>query len=162
MPVNMQQVLAEIDKDEPNYSALAKLGPDALPHLRLVMESADSLRAAKAAWAASLVGGPASVDALKQAATHQDPQVRIAAAHGLRSAASAPGLRGAAAAAPIATLSALLEDSDPGVRKSALRTASYLKRPELRAKLTAIAAGDSEEHNRVAAAAAVKQLPKPR
>lgn len=60
------------------------------------------------------------------------------------------------------TLGRLLEDHDSGVRKGALATASHLKRPELSEKMAAIAAHDTEEHLRVAAAAAVKLQPKPR
>ena len=152
MPVTMQQVLAEIDKDEPNYAAAAQLGPEALPLLQQIMDSSDPLRAAKAAWAASLIGGAASVDLLRKAAAHRDPQVRIAAAHGLRNVA---------AVAPAETVNRLLDDPDPGVRKGALATATHLKRPELTEKLAAIAAQDTEEHLRAAAAAAVKAQPKP-
>lgn len=147
MPVTMQQVLAEIDKDEPNYAAIAALGAEAIPHLQLIMQSDNPLRVAKAAWAASLIGGTASVEALKQAAAHSDPQVRIAAAHGLRNLS---------AVAPSDTLTRLLDDQDPGVRKGALDTAGRLNRPELRAKIVTMAASDREEHLRKAAEAMIK------
>ena len=57
MPVTMQQVLAVIDKDEPNYEAFQQMGPEALPHLQMIIEANDGLKAAKAAYAASVIGG---------------------------------------------------------------------------------------------------------
>ena len=147
MPVNMQQVLAEIDKDEPNYPALAKLGPEALPHLQLIVDADDPLRASKAAYAASLIGGPAAVDLLRKAADHHDPQVRIAAAHGLRNSAEG---------APTDLLARLLDDHDAGVRKIALATVGHLKRSDLHEKVAAIAKHDPEEYIRAAASAVAK------
>jgi HEAT repeat protein len=152
MPVTMQQVLTEIDKDEPNYAAAAALGPEALPSLQMIIDADDPLRAAKAAYAASLIGGPASVAVLKTAAAHRDPQVRIAAAHGLKNSADA---------APSEVLGQLLEDHDSGVRKSALSTVGALRRSDLNDRVAAIAKQDPEEHLRTAAKAAVKQQ-KPR
>jgi HEAT repeat protein len=148
MPVTMQQVLAEIDKDEPDYATLAKLGPDALPHLQSIVEADDPLRAAKAAYAASLIGGPGSVDVLRIAADNHDAQVRIAVAQGLRNLA---------ASAPTDLVMKSLDDHDPGVRKLALRTAGFLKRTDFDQKLSAIEKSDPEQHLRTAAAALVKK-----
>ena len=57
MSVTMQQVLAEIDREEPNYPAFAEYGPEALPYLKMIIATDDPLKAAKAAYAASLIGG---------------------------------------------------------------------------------------------------------
>ena len=57
MAVTMQQVLAQIDKDEPDYERAAKLGKGALPHLRQIIEADDPMLASKATYAASLIGG---------------------------------------------------------------------------------------------------------
>lgn len=152
MSVTMQQVLAEIDKDEPNYAAAAQLGPTALPHLQMIIEGNDSLRAAKAAYAASLIGGPGSIEALRKAADHHDPQVRIAVAHGLRNLANA---------APTDLVMKSLNDHDPGVRKLALTSAGILKRADFSQKISDIAQNDSEEHLRAVASATAKTLMKP-
>lgn len=146
MPVTMQQVLAELDNDEPDYSALSALGPDALPHLDMIVEADDPLRASKATYAASLIGGTDSIDLLRKAAEHQDPQVRVAAAHGLRNSA---------AEAPTEVVGRLLDDADVGVRKIALSTAGDLDRAELRDKVAAMATGDPQEFLRDAATATV-------
>ena len=84
MTVTMQQVLAEIDRREPNYPAFAKLGPEALPHLKMIIAADDPLKAAKAAYAASLIGGADAIGLLRVAAEHHDPQVRIAVALSLQ------------------------------------------------------------------------------
>ena len=152
MPVTMQEVLAEIDKDEPNYTAAAKLGPDALPHLKMIIEANDPLSAAKAAYAASLIGGPESIVVLREAADHHDPQVRIAVAHGLRNLADA---------APSDLVMKSLSDSDSGVRKLALSTAGFLKRGDFTQKVSDIAQSDPEEHLRTAASTAAKALRQP-
>ena len=152
MPVTMQQVLAEIDKDEPNYGAAAQLGPDALPHLKMIIEANDPLKSAKAAYAASLIGGPESIGALRKAADHPDPQVRIAVAHGLQNLAGA---------APTDLVMKSLNDSDSGVRKLALSTAGLLKRGDFTQKVSDIAQSDPEEHLRKAASVTVKALRQP-
>lgn len=149
MPVTMQQVLTEIDKDEPNYAAAAQLGQDALPHLQMIVEANDPLRAAKAAYAASLIGGPGAIDALRKAGDHHDPQVRIAAAQGLKNLAEA---------APTDLVMKALSDHDSGVRKLAVVTASFLKRVDLNQKILSIAQGDPEEHLRAAASSAARKL----
>lgn len=148
MSVTMQQVLAIIDKDEPNYSAAAQLGPEALPHLRLIIQGNDPLRASKAAYAATLIGGPGAADLLKTAAEHSDPQVRLAVAHGLKKSADADKAD---------VLKQLLDDADAGVRKVALSTAADAAVPELHDKVADMAQRDPEEYVRSAASKAVQK-----
>jgi HEAT repeat protein len=150
MPVTMQQVLAHIDKDEPDYEkAAAELGPEALPHLAMIIEADDPLRAAKAAYLATLISDPAADEVVRKAANHSDAQVRVAVAHGLLSADEA---------APDEVLAKLLGDSDAGVRKTALRTVGKLNRPALRARVEAIASDDPEKFLRDAATETRKKM----
>jgi len=149
MTVTMQQVLAELDREEPQYRDLAALGEEALPHLEMIVEADDPLRAAKAAYAASLIGGSGVAALLSKAATHPDPQVRIAAAHGYKNAA---------AEAPTEVLATLLEDDDAGVRKVALGTAGDLGRTELVDKVRAMASDDPHEFLRTAAADVARSI----
>lgn len=149
MPVTMQQVVAEIDRDEPNYAAIAELGPDALPHLQMIADTNDPLRAAKAAYGASLIGGAGAIDILKKAGDHPDAQVRVAVGHALRNLG---------AAAPSELVMKSLNDNDSGVRKLALGTAGLLKRAEFSQRISAIAQSDPEEHLRKAAQTTARQL----
>ncbi|MEO8053154.1 MAG: HEAT repeat domain-containing protein [Acidobacteriota bacterium] len=146
MPVTMKQVLNTIDKDEPDYEAAARLGPEALPHLQMIIEADDPLRAAKAAYAATLIGGTDSKGVLQKAAEHHDPQVRIAVAHGLRHSADP---------ARVQVLRALLGDADAGVRKVTLASAGPLAETDLREKISAMAEKDPEEYLRTAAKTAM-------
>ena len=149
MAVSMTQVLAEIDKDEPNYEAAARLGPEAMPHLQQLVEADDPMRASKAAYLAGLIGGAQAVPVLSQAATHRDPIVRVAAAHAFSARTEAP---------PALLLERLLDDRDAGVRKVALRSARAAKSSQLRSKISAMASDDPEEHIREVAKEVMRGL----
>jgi HEAT repeat protein len=152
MPVTMQQVLAEIDKDEPIYANFEKLGKGALPHLQMLVESDDNpLRSAKAAWAASVIGGAGGIDVMRTASDHHDPQVRIAVAHGLQNLS---------ADAPADLMMKSLGDADSGVRKLALSTAGLLRMGDAAVRVAQIEKSDPEEHLRKAAAVTTKVLSK--
>jgi HEAT repeat protein len=148
MAVTMSQVLAEIDKDEPDYQAAAKLGPEALPHLQQLVEADDPMRASKAAYLAGLIGGAQAAPVLEHAAAHRDPVVRVAAAHALRAAPDAPSN----------LLERLLDDRDVGVRKVALRAAKTSKSTHLRSKVSSMAEKDPDEHIRDVAKEVAKGL----
>src|SRR5262245_37508689 len=110
MPVTMDEVRAVLDPEEPDYAAAALLGPEALPHLRALVESGDPMLASKAAYAAGVIDGDEAVDVVREAAQSDEPTVRIAAA------ATVPNL-GSDASAEL--LEGLVADDDPGVRKVA-------------------------------------------
>ena len=112
MPVTMQQVRAHLDRDEPDYPEAARLGPDALPHLRQLARGDDPMPASKAIYLASLIGTDQSVTIVNEAAGRPNPMVRAAAAGALRNLDQAPNQ----------LLNSLLNDQDVGVRKVALRS----------------------------------------
>jgi HEAT repeat protein len=148
MAVTMQQVLAQIDKDEPDYERAAKLGKGALPHLHQILEADDAMLASKAAYLAGLIGGPGGVDVLDKAAARREPIVRIAAADALRHTdAATPAL-----------VEKLLGDHDPGVRKLALRSAGHLRMAEVKDKVATIAKRDPEKFLRTVATDTQKKL----
>jgi len=149
MPVTMNDVVAEIDKDEPEYAAAAaKLGPEALPLLQQIVEADDPMRASKATYLAALIGGEGATPSLEKAAAHQDARVRVAAAHAL----------GAERGAPPSLLERLLDDGDAGVRKVALRAAAEGKNAHLKAKVAKMSKDDPEEFVRKTAKDAAKRL----
>lgn len=112
MTVTMQDVVRQLDRDEPDYAQAARLGPQALVHLRQLIQGSNPGLAAKAACLAGTMNVPESVSVLELAARHPDPVVRVAAA------ASAKNLT------KMNTLLAttFLSDVDPGVRKWGLRS----------------------------------------
>jgi hypothetical protein len=79
-----QQVIAELNKEEANYHEAAKLGPDAIPILHILVQGEDKLLASKAAYRVSVIedGGEESISVLKDAAQSDSPEVRAAAAGG--------------------------------------------------------------------------------
>ncbi len=149
MTVTMQQVLVEIDREEPDYPVLARMGADALPHLQALIGSSDGLKASKAAYAATLIGGAAALPVVSAAADHHDPQVRIAVASGL---GQMPGN------VPVDLVLKGLGDGDVGVRKLALRTATVLGRHEFRQRVDEIARTDPADHLRLQAGSVLKAL----
>jgi hypothetical protein len=88
--VTRQQVLDELNLEEPNYDeAAAKLGPEAIPILRtLVQDENNILLATKATYIVSLIGSnneayiEQSISILQDAAQSDYPEVRVAAAAG--------------------------------------------------------------------------------
>src|SRR5436190_12974838 len=148
MAVTMQQVLARIDKDEPDYARAAKLGPGVLPHLRQIIEADDPMLASKAAYLASLIGGADAIELLDQAAKRREPEVRVAVAHALQNTSDAPPH----------LIERLLGDEDAGVRKLTLKTVAGLRLQAVQGKVATIAKRDPEKFVRDIAAETNRKL----
>jgi hypothetical protein len=112
MPVTIQDVVNQLDREEPNYAQAARLGPDALPFVRQLIQGDNVALASKAAFLAGQISGEGSLQVLEIASRHPDPVVRVAAA---ASARNFTGLSSTLA-------NTFLNDADPGVRKWGLRT----------------------------------------
>src|SRR5437899_10835190 len=112
MPVTLQDVVRQLDRDEPDYVQAARLGPEAFAHLRELIQGSNLGLAAKAACLAGSRNADESVPLLELAARHPDPVVRVAAA------ASAKNLTDMTAS----LANTFLDDVDPGVRKWGLRS----------------------------------------
>lgn len=149
MAVTLQQVLNQLDTDEPNYPALAALGPEAVPHLASLVRGEDAGLASKAAYLASLIQSEDSAEVLAVAAGSSHEVVRVAAASGLRNLSADQAL-------PLA--GRLLDDADAGVRKQALRAAGRLGLGTLEAKVKAVASADTDTALRQVAAQELKQM----
>jgi HEAT repeat protein len=132
----MQDVRAELDRDEPDYPAAAlALGKAALPHLKKLVEHRDPMLASKAAYLAGLLGGPDALAIVETAANRPLAEVRVAAA---------AALRGLDAAQTETLVERLLVDMDSGVRKAALHAVGKVKAPRLRRRLEGLAGSDPE------------------
>lgn len=136
MPVMMQDVLARIDLDEIDYpDAAAELGPEALPLLEELAAGGDAMLASKAVYLASLISGPGAARIVERAVQHPDARVRVAAAAGLRNLPEQD-------AEP--QIDGLLQDSDVGVRKVALKSAAAFDSPAMIARVQRLAEHDPE------------------
>jgi HEAT repeat protein len=133
MAMSFAQVRHMLLAFEPDYPAMARLGPQLLPHLRQLVSGRDKMLASKAAYLASLVDHPQAVDVVRAAAQSASAPVRVAAAGALRN------LRHPAAAGAIL---ALLNDRDPGVRKFAVKASAARPNSALLAKVGHISRQD--------------------
>ena len=130
MAVTMKDVRAALDPEEPDYEKAAKLGREALPHLKVLVSTDDNpLLASKATFLASLIKDTKSAEIVERAARSNDPTVRVAAA----TAASNLPVAGASA-----VLHELITDPDAGVRKVARKAVPTKPSPKLAEKLKAI------------------------
>jgi hypothetical protein len=147
--VTMDDVINQLDREEPVYEQAAKLGADALPHLMVLIQGNDPTLAAKAASLAGAIDAPESVAALEVAAEHAAPVVRVAAAAATRSLRTLP--------TSLATK--LLEDSDAGVRMWILKAIDFHRPIGLRAVVEEVMLRDADLGLRERASRIINQLP---
>lgn len=134
MTVTLEQVLAVLLPEEPDYSAAERLGSEALSHLNVLVAGSDPMLASKAVYLASLIQSDQSADVLQTAAQSEDPIVRVAAAAGIRNLSQI-------AASQISLM--LLDDADIGVRKVVLKSLPTQVTPQLRLKLETLTRQES-------------------
>jgi HEAT repeat protein len=135
MPITMEEVRAVLNPDEPDYTAAATLGSDAIPHLLALASGADVSLASKATYLASLIDTEGSIDVLREAAASNHPEVRVAAAWG------AQNIRTSDVGD---VLLSLVTDQDYGVRRVALLAMPSELSSELRNSLRDISENESE------------------
>jgi hypothetical protein len=142
MAVTLEQVRRLLLPDEPNYIVAARLGAQALPHLRTLVNSKDQMLASKAAYLATLIDHEGAAAVLGDAAKSSSAVVRVAAASGARNVRH-PSVSG--------VVSRLLNDKDTGVRKMAIKAAADSTNSALLAQLGQIVNKDSSPANRALA-----------
>jgi hypothetical protein len=84
MAVTMQEVIDALTRFEPDYSEVEEFGSEALPHLEILVKTAEPLLASKAVSMASMIEDTRSINILMIAARSKFRQVRVAAAYGSR------------------------------------------------------------------------------
>jgi hypothetical protein len=149
MPVTREQVLSHLQRDEPNYQQAARLGVEAIPHLVALIQGNNRSLAAKAVCLASYINAADSVAVLQMAATHAEPVVRVAAASSARRLT----------AVPASLVLTLLDDTDTGVRKWALRTLEVHPLAGVRAKVEEMLRSDPHSTVRQRARQVLASLP---
>jgi HEAT repeat protein len=135
-----------LDADEPDYAALARLGPQLLPHLKALIATKDEHYATKAASLASRIQDDRAVEVLSDAAKSPSSLIRLAVAGALRN------LQRPAAAG---VLMRLLNDADVGVRKLAIKSSVIRGNPALLAKVGSLSKTDPMPTIRTLAARAI-------
>lgn len=144
---------AALASEEPDYRELAQLGQDAVVPLRDIVKNEGPELASKATYVLSLVGTDDAIDGLTDAASNGSPEVRIAAAAGVRNLASAGQTRSLMADATddhvdkvTHLVEQLLEDRDPAVRRTCLKSLGRVKVdvPEVAAMVEGVAQADDD------------------
>lgn len=150
--LSLAQLRKLIDRDEPDYEALAnQLGPAAIPQLQTIVKGSDPMLASKAAYLVSLIPDERSVKVLVAAAKSPHVTVRVAAASAAKNLPQAEQVT--------EVMSELLKDADLGVRKVALRSIEV--RPEIAPKdmVMKLATNDPDGTIRDIASNLVNHLP---
>lgn len=149
---NFKDVITELGSNEVDYESVAlKLGEDAIPYLRQIVEDIDTppLLASKAVYLASVLHGENYDQVLRAGARSIWPEVRVAVAAGLKNVPENLGKD----LFPLA-----LDDADSGVRKTALRSAAYSGAAYTKETIDRLARSDAKEFVRDAAARALESL----
>lgn len=149
MPVTIDQVINQLDREEPNYTQAAQLGAEAIPHLVTLIQGENLGLAAKAASLAGIINAEQSATALDIAAQHPDPVVRVAAAASVQNLTSIP-----------TSLSVkLLGDLDAGVRNWTLKSIEVRQPEGLKAQVEEMIKNDPDIGIRDRAKQIIDQLP---
>lgn len=133
--VTENDLITALEPDEVDYGRIVQfIGRDAFPFLPALINSDRLDIAAKAVSLAGLLPGQERIDALDQAAHSSHTVLRIA------SAAAAQNLSGPEAEQLVPLL---LNDSEPAVRKLAVRASELVSRlPQVQAALNRMASAD--------------------
>jgi hypothetical protein len=149
MPVTMEQVINQLEREEPEYGQAAQLGSEALPHLITLIQGDNLGLAVKAASLAGIINVGQSAAVLEIAARHPEPVVRVAAA------ASAKNLT----SIPTSLAMDLLNDSDAGVRQWGLKALEVHHPAGIKTKVEEIMTSDPDVGLRDRARQIINQLP---
>ncbi len=149
MPITLEQVEDQLDREEPDYAQAARLGTEALPHLITILQGEDKGLAAKAASLTGFINVAESARALEIAARHPEPVVRVAAA----------AAAGQLTSIPTSLAAGLLDDSDGGVRKWALKALEVHHLPGIKGKVEEIMRIDPDVGLRNRARQILNELP---
>ena len=149
MSVTMNDVLAYLEPDEPNYAQAAKLGPDALPYLKEIIDKPDVMLASKAAYLVSLIKSDKSISILEHAARNKEPIVRIAVASGIRNISERDAN---------IFLDKFIEDKDVGVRKVTLKSVAKFKSDLITSKVQKLHESDPEPFIRELASNVIEKM----
>jgi len=149
MPVTMEQVINQLDREEPNYTQAAQLGSEALPHLITLIQGGDVGLAARAASLAGIINAGQSADVLELAARHPEAVVRVAAAASARNLTNIP----------TSLAMELLNDSDAGVRNWTLKALEVRRPTGVKTKVEDIIKNDPDVGLRDRARQIINQLP---
>ena len=150
MPLTKAELRQKLSAIEPTESIYEGIGPSDVELLRELLDDQEAWLAARAAYALSRIDSQSAHNALVAASESPRPEVRVAVA------ASASVLPSSVSDQ---VLSALLEDSDVGVRKFAIQSVSERNSSAVKERLAAVAASETVPQLRQTADVQARSLP---
>lgn len=79
-----ERIIKLLDREEPDYAEVSKIGLDAVPFLLEITKEGNPRLAPRAVYASSLIQNEQSIDVIREGTRSSIPDVRVAAAAGLR------------------------------------------------------------------------------
>jgi HEAT repeat protein len=147
--MTLAELRAQLSAVEPDDSTYFGIGPAELPLLEQLLQDPEAWLAARAVFAASRIPDPRAVALLQRAARDPRQEVRVAVAASVERIAPT-------SANPL--LLSLLDDTDHGVRKFAIKSVSGAHDPAVLTKLREVQARDPLPALRDHAASRLRQL----
>ncbi len=138
MPHTKEELIKMINLDEPDYpSIVASLTKDDVPILIELSKDPNPAIATKAISCLGQMNTENALTGVQAAAAHANPVYRVAAAHALRHMSKLP--------AGVDLLGKMLDDTDIGVKKFALKSVEQANISSLRAKVQTLNANEPNE-----------------
>jgi HEAT repeat protein len=133
-----EELIKLIDLDEPDYSTIVpQLTSDDIPLLVVLSNDVNLAVATKAISCLGMMNNEKAVDGISLSAKHDNPIIRVAAAHALKNLATFPNA--------VTLLDKLLDDKDIGVRKFALKTVNHANINSLKTKVKSMNSKEKTE-----------------
>lgn len=149
MTFSLESLRSQLSAIEPNEATYDQIGSSEIPLLQELLSDNEEWMAARAVTALVRISDPEAVRLLKQVATDPRPEVRTAVA--LCASKVVPEEANE-------ILITLLDDSEAGVRKAAIRSVSAEHSQTVRNKLQAIESNDPVNRLREMANARVREM----
>jgi HEAT repeat protein len=151
MSLTKDQIIKMIDLDEPDYqSIIMNLDQSDIPVLVDLIKDPNPAIAAKAVSCLGFMDSPAAVTGLGVAAKHKNPILRVVAANSLKNLSDNP--------AAVKLIDKLLDDTDIGVRKFAMKTVETKNIKSLKAKIEAISKNEKNDQLKAFSKEILKKL----
>jgi hypothetical protein len=138
MPHTKDELIKMIDIDEPEYPMIvSQLKDDDIPVLIEISKDSNMAIATKAVSCLGMMNNESAVAGIQIASTHNNPIMRVAAVHALQSSSALPSA--------VKLIDSLLDDTDIGVRKFALKTVQHSNIKSLKARVERIGLQENTE-----------------
>jgi len=151
MPHTKDELIKMINLDEPDYAEImAKLTNDDIPLLNELAQDENPAIATKAISCLAYMNDDRAYAGIEKATKSSNPVLRVAATHAIRNMSNKAGAE--------KLIDKMLDDTDFGVKKFALKTVEASKMTNLKEKVKQMNLRDSSEHIRTLSKQVMEKL----